>query len=130
MFSRLLSGPERAAGADERYGGFARLHPALPEQLAVLVHRALRSAPHAPTQHVDPDRGHQLWRYGWEPGTDCTDHPLCDLGHALLRDPFGALAAMYLHHHRHKVDKRRFALVVWAFALLWVAGPIVWFALR
>lgn len=44
--------------------------------------------------------------------------------------PFGALSAMYLHHHRHKVDKRRFALTVWAFALLWVAGPILWFVLR
>ena len=44
--------------------------------------------------------------------------------------PFGALSAMYLHHHRHKVDKRRFALVVWAFALLWVAAPILWLVLR
>jgi hypothetical protein len=37
---------------------------------------------------------------------------------------------MYLHPHRHKVDKRAFALTVWAFALVWVAGPILWFALR
>lgn len=44
--------------------------------------------------------------------------------------PFGALSAMYLHHHRHKVDKRRFTLMVWAFALVWVAGPALWFILR
>lgn len=44
--------------------------------------------------------------------------------------PFGALTAMYLHHHRHKVDKRRFALTVWAFATLWVAATILWLALR
>ncbi|HRE92463.1 MAG TPA: hypothetical protein PK095_25325 [Myxococcota bacterium] len=61
--------------------GHTRLCPALPERLAVQVLRALRSAPHTPTQHVDASRGHQLWRYGWEPGTDCSD-----LGHALLRD--------------------------------------------
>lgn len=30
----------------------------------------------------------------------------------------GALIAMYAHQHRHKVDKRRFALTVWALALL------------
>lgn len=69
-----------------RSRGHARLSPALPERLAVLALRALRSAPHTPTQLVDDTRGHQLWRYGWEPGTDCTDHPLCDLGHALARD--------------------------------------------
>lgn len=66
--------------------GHARLSPALPEHLAVLALRALRSAPHTATQLVDDTRGHQLWRYGWEPGTDCTDHPLCDLGHALAQD--------------------------------------------
>lgn len=43
--------------------------------------------------------------------------------------PFGALAAMYLHHHRHKVDKRRFALTVWGLASLWVAVPIAWLVL-
>lgn len=69
-----------------RSRGHARLSPALPERLAVLALRALRAAPHTATQLVDDTRGHQLWRYGWEPGTDCTDHPLCDLGHALARD--------------------------------------------
>lgn len=69
-----------------RSRGHARLSPALPEGLAVLALRALRAAPHTATQLVDDTRGHQLWRYGWEPGTDCTDHPLCDLGHALARD--------------------------------------------
>lgn len=44
--------------------------------------------------------------------------------------PFGALSAMYLHHHRHKVDKRAFTLTVWAFALVWIAGPALWFILR
>ncbi len=63
--------------------GHLRLAPALPEAFAVACLRVLRATPHTATQHVDPDSGHQLWRYAWEPGTDCTDHPLCDLGHAL-----------------------------------------------
>jgi hypothetical protein len=90
-----------------RAHGYARLQPALPERLAVLALRALRAAPHTPTQHVDPDRGHQLWRYGWEPGTDCTDHPLCDLGHALHRDlpqligePGLVLGPLVSDHHK------------------------------
>jgi hypothetical protein len=63
--------------------GHLRLTPALPEAFAVACLRVLRATEHSATQHVDPDSGHQLWRYAWEPGTDCTDHPLCDLGHAL-----------------------------------------------
>lgn len=66
--------------------GHLRLSPAIPERLAVLALRALRAVPHTPTQHVDPERGHQLWRFGWEPGTDCSDHPLCELGRALALD--------------------------------------------
>ncbi len=40
--------------------------------------------------------------------------------------PVGALSAMYLHHHRHKVDKHRFALTVWAFLLLWLGSAAAW----
>lgn len=34
----------------------------------------------------------------------------------------GALAAMYLHRHRHKVDKRRFAATAWLLAVLGLAA--------
>jgi len=63
--------------------GHLRLTPPLPEAFAVACLRVLRATTHTATQHVDPESGHQLWRYAWEPGTDCSDHPLCDLGHTL-----------------------------------------------
>lgn len=69
-----------------RERGHLRQSPAIPERLAVLALRALRAVSHTPTQRVDPERGHQLWRFGWEPGTDCSDHPLCELGRALAHD--------------------------------------------
>lgn len=37
---------------------------------------------------------------------------------------FGALAGMYLHQHRHKVDKRRFTLTVWLYATLQTLAPL------
>ena len=70
-----------------RTHGHIRLTPAIPERLAVFALRALRAAPHQASQHLDPDDGHQLWRYAWEPGTNCEEeHPLCDLGHMLAHD--------------------------------------------
>jgi len=39
---------------------------------------------------------------------------------------FGALAGMYLHRQRHKVDKRRFTLTVWLYATLQVVAPLTW----
>ncbi len=39
---------------------------------------------------------------------------------------FGALFGMYLHRHRHKVDKRRFMLTVWLYATLQVVVPLAW----
>ena len=44
----------------------------------------------------------------------------------------GALIAMYAHQQRHKVDKRRFARVVWLLALLQLVAAciVVWLIVR
>jgi len=43
------------------------------------------------------------------------------LGFAFAGGSVGALVAMYAHHRRHKVDKRRFAALAWLAALLHLA---------
>lgn len=43
------------------------------------------------------------------------------LGFAFAGGSVGALIAMYAHHQRHKVDKRRFAALAWLAALLHLA---------
>lgn len=60
--------------------GALRLEPAFREVYAASWATALRGSEHAPIQHVDPSEGFQLWRFGWTPGTDDCDHPLCLLG--------------------------------------------------
>ena len=50
--------PEQRSALETR--GHLRLSPALPERFAVAVLQTLRAAPHLPTQHVDPEQGHQL----------------------------------------------------------------------
>ena len=71
---------QRELGAAWREQGAARLEPAFPEARAVELLRALRGSEHLAGQRVDPETGLQLWRVGWEPGNDCVDHPLCELG--------------------------------------------------
>lgn len=66
--------------------GAVRLGPAFPEARAVDFMRALRGVEHVAEQRVDPVHGLQRWRYGWEPGSDCVDHPLCELGRWLRGD--------------------------------------------
>lgn len=78
--------PEQRSALETR--GHLRLSPALPERFAVAVLQTLRAAPHIATQYPDPEHGHQLWRYGWDPdhSGDCIDHPLCELGRGLAHD--------------------------------------------
>lgn len=95
-----------------------RLSPALPEAFAVRCLRALRAAEHQASADLDPTSGHQRWIFAFEPGTDCDDHPLCDLGRALTRDippllarldaRMGALTARW-PLTSHRLDKGSFA---------------------
>jgi len=74
--------------------GAVRVEPAFPEARAVDFMRALRGTTHVAEQRVDPVSGLQRWRYGWEPGSDCVDHPLCELGRGLWGDVRAWVAAL------------------------------------
>ena len=71
-----------------------RVTPLLQEAHAARFLGALRSVMHTPMQRFDPREGFQVWRFGWVPGEDDCDHPLCILGRWLRGDALSWVSAL------------------------------------
>ena len=71
-----------------------RVEPLFLEVHAARFLAGLRIVEHAPIQHFDSKEGFQAWRFGWVPGTDDCDHPLCILGRWLSGDGLNWVSAL------------------------------------
>ena len=96
MFVPRLHRPEFLAPlqAEWKRGGSVRVEPLLLEAHAARFLAALRSVEHVPMQRFDAKEGFQAWRFGWVPGTDDCDHPLCILGRWLTSDGLKWVSAL------------------------------------
>jgi len=95
MLVPRLARPEVLASLRARFADLrrVRIEAPFPEARAAAYLTALRASDHRAFQHVDAERGFQIWRFGFLPGVGC-EHPLCELGRWLQGDAVAWVSAL------------------------------------